>query len=133
MRKILLTAAAAVVLIGAAACRTDRGPGKLADSITSESFSGVAGQDIRPGTWMFVNAGPHKPSKPCAWTVSQPTDHGLVILLASTDHTGNALQSAYVAPGQVLNVVHCGSGAWLSYDNLPLATPSAVPSAGDKR
>lgn len=77
----------------------------------------TAGVDIRPGTWAFANTAEHAPDGPCAWTVSQPTESGPVVVFRSQRDTGNAVQQMYVAKGQVLTVAHCGDGGWLSADD----------------
>ena len=129
-----ITFASLFVLAWCAACgvKNPYQGAVLKTEIPDSGKSYVAGTDIRPGTWRFANAKPHRNGEKCAWTVSATAGKGGWIVIAmSDDDTDNAVQSVYLASGMKLTAEHCGPGGWLTFDDATWpAEPTTTPTTG---
>lgn len=112
-RELVVTVVLAVAVVTPTiACVKPGGP-VLPSSFGDGNFE--AGYDIKVGTYVTANTGPHTDGVRCEWTVAKKSNQGTV-LLRSHD-TDNKVQRVYVGPDEVITSANCGTWAWESNEN----------------
>lgn len=105
-----------IKLAGALLALALAGCGNASPVLKTEIGDGTweAGHDMRYGTWSAANTGIKGVT--CEWTVTKKSNQGTVLLRShDTDH---AIQTVYVAGGEVLKTNGCGTWGWLTFDNV---------------